>query len=471
MLNATEQQLQLISRKTERLEQTVAADVADVKRLRLERDEKVRLVEHLQRQLEDAQRAAHDAIAAHDEATVRLKQNAAEYSKAQILRKRYQNTLDELAGHCKSVVAIADAASQESLVVADECTLNVQTRNKQFVVDAVCPLDDCDAKAAPELLLDGHGFSLRTMISDVLRGHNSTLIAFGPGQSGKTTLFFGDRSSWAAQASTQNSYSSRNGFSASSSRFGSRGPSAGTIGPVPSAVPMHGVVPLFFKEMFDSLEQLEVTHFNMRLSVGELAHDSVNDLLGDYNPAMSAMGSGSHGGEIRLLPFQSYAEAMQLLRNGLQRLNQRRKSHVIVAAVIENFDIRGNFRRATATFVDLAGSLTNVTAQPSQTNPDQLWVNKSLSQLTETISFATSGRHLLDAPHSRSKIVQFLGEALGGNSKTTMICVLNCSKNSSEEMIQHLVHAYHFKAIVNRPVPYDIPAELQRLHAEMDEFE
>lgn len=491
MIHATEQQLALVSRKVERLEQLVANDVSRVKTLRANRDEAVRLVETLQAQLAEARRKAEEVIRLHDEATLELKQNAAEYSKAQVLKKRYKNSLDELTGRCRGVVVLGGTPNPDVLVVADECTINVPVRNKQFVVDAVCPVEEGNMAGGSELLLSGPGWSIQSMVSDVVKGTNSTVIGYGPACAGTTSLMFGsDRSAWATtQGGHRHPVSSMTPVNGSLHRGAGAVPSNSTkVQPMPAI----GVVPLFFTELFASLEALEVTHFNMRLSVGELASGNVvNDLLSDQLVSLNVlsgvgptavggvggMSSGSGSGEIRLLPFQSATEALVLLRTALQKVNPRGKSHIVVHSVIENFDVRGHFRRATATFVDLAGALAegsnrDPSAVGAQSmHPDQMWVNRTIQGFIDGLSVAASGKSLADTPVGRTPILQLLGEALGGNTKTCLLCCISCSKNSFDAVLDCLVHLFQIKSVVNHPVPYDIPAELQRLQAEMEEFE
>lgn len=427
MISSTEQQLSLITKKTERLEASLASQIEVMKHLKQEKEQ----AEHGVVQLREQLRAAEEGLATinqkFQEASGGLRQTATEYSKAQLLKKRYSNTLCSLQGFCKSVVRFR--GKSDALVVADECTINAVERGKQFVFD--CVLDD------------EHGnedFGAHQIVADVVGGINSTVLTFGPNGGGKSTALWGPQS-------------------------GVRGHASYTV-----EEEAKGIVPLFLRDLFASLEELEVTHFSMRCSFAEIYQDSMTDLLSDFSNIISSFVAPAT--DIRTVTIQTAQDATAALQLGLQRLEaartkrRTRKSHVVFSMIIENFNTQGHYRKATVSFVDLCGS-----GNPNS-GADQVWVNRSISSLCEVISMLSAAHGESKAPFAKnSRLLRVLGESLGGNCRTTMVCVVDTRQNSVDEVLSALTYAFHFKSVKNDPVPFDIPQELQKMQMEAGELE
>lgn len=471
MLQATEQQLSLVSRKVQRLEASVQTQMDHLKTLRQQRNEAVAHAESLRAQLAAAEEASDRLCKEHDEAQSALKHTAEEYAGAQLLQKKYQNAVQVLQGQCRSYVRLLNAErGGQSLVIADECTINAVERKKSFVVDSVfddSALDDEQLESAMQV---------SNMVADLLGGINSTMITYGPHNSGKTSFLFGSQ---AAALLEHRSSGSRN--------------------PQP-LIQQVGVFERFVFHLFDNLEANEVTHFNIRCSFAELNQEQLVDLLSEYGGVAAVLGyrGGVVGGghqqnlsDLCSVQVQSAADVTQLLHSGLLRMAQSRSrspagayhklaSHTFFSLLVENFNVKGHFRRATATFVDLCG----LNQGGAALNPEQVWVNKSLTALSDVISMLSAANQqqiqatgqpltvqIADIPHRHHRLIQLLKEAIGGNSKTLLLCCVDCKINSLEEMLSALSYAYYFKTIKNFPVPYDIPPELQRLNLQMNRFQ
>jgi hypothetical protein len=463
----------------QRLEGTVQAQIERLKHVREQRGDALRHAEELRAQLAQAEATADTLCKEHDDVQAQLKQNAEEYAGAQLLQKRYQNTLQTLQGQCRSFVRLlgADRGSKH-FVIADDCTVNAIDRKKSFVVDSVF-----DDSALDHHQLDA-AINTEGMVTDVLSGTNVGFMTFGPSRSGKTSFLFGGR-----------------GAEILLSTAGSSGPSHRGSGTDIQADNM-AVFPRFIQHLFDNLEANEVTHFNIRCSFAELSQEQLLDLLSEYGGVSSVLGyrgGVSSGGQslsdLCSVQVQSHADVMHLLYSGLQRVAQLRggsnrsggSGHLIFSMLVENFNTKGNFRRSTATFVDLSGAAYNPQSSTGLSgagiSPEHMWAHKSLTSLCDVITMLSAANQqqiqstghplsipMTDIPHRHNRLVQLLREFLGGNCKTTMLCCVNTRVNTVDEILSALSYAYYFKMVKNFPVPYDIPPELQRLNLQMNRY-
>jgi hypothetical protein len=403
MLAATEQQLKLVENRCTKLEATVKAQVDDLRRLTDERDTVVAEAELLRRRLQELEAKAASLGEQHGQAMLSLRSSALEFSKTQLLSKKYRNTVAELRGQCKAFVVVDNCPDVK---LSDGCTIDAANR-ASFTFDAVTSLDS----------VSDESFGVPQLIRDVLTGYNTCAFTFGPARVGKTKVMFGTS----------------------------------------------GLVRGYITSLFDSLADHEVTHFNMRCSLGELHMDQFIDHLAEYGHTLAIGGSS----EIRSIAVQSAEEALRLVEVGTQRLDalRRPRGHVFFAMTVENFDRRGHFRKGSALFVDIAGAHPQGSA--AGRTPESQWVLRSVSSLCNAISlFAAAGPEArASAAAPQSSLLRLFKEAIGGNCKTSLIAV-GASSASSEELFSTLTYASHFKTIENHPTPYDIPAELQKLNLE-----
>jgi hypothetical protein len=480
MLQATEQQLSLVTRKVQRLEGSVQGQIDRLKLCREQRGEALHRVEDLRAQLAQAEEIADKLCKEHDEVQALLKQNAEEYASAQLLQKRYQNTLQTLQGHCRSFVRLlgADRGSQ-NFVIADDCTVNSIDRKKSFVVDSVFD----DSALNPHQL--DTAVNTEGMVADVLSGTNVGFMTFGPARSGKSSFLFGAS---AAEVLHNGASGSAGGRAAASTTHGIPSDNMSVFG-------------RFVQHLFDSLEANEVTHFNIRCSFAELSQEQLLDLLSEYGGVSSMLGyrggvaSGTQSlSDLCSVQVQSAADVLHLLHNGLQRVAQMRggggnhsSGHLVFSLLVENFNTKGNFRRGTSTFVDLSGTAYNPHSssalQGGGISPEHLWAHKSLTALCDVITMLSAANQqqlqatghplsvpMTDVPHRHNRLIQLLREFLGGNCKTTMLCCVNTRINTVDEILSALSYAYYFKSVKNFPIPYDIPPELQRLNLQMNRY-
>jgi hypothetical protein len=327
MLSATEHQLRLIVARSQKLEETVKAQVLCVKELAGEKNHVADELRELRQRVAELERDEATLTKQHGEATLSLREAAVEYSKTQLLAKRYQNTVAELRGQCKSIVLARGQPSGFSM--PDACTVEVSDE-VAFCFDSVVEEDGMTAES----------LGCSQMARDTLSGFNTCTFSFGPTGAGKTSAIFGG----------------------------------------------NGAVRLFVTELFDTLVDNEVTHFSMRCSFGELHNDHFIDHLGEFGHTLS-VGATT---EIRSLQVQTVEEVLSYVDLGLERVRgqNRKEGHVFFALSVENFNRRGHFRKGSALFVDLAGATTGSAASRG---PDSQWVMRSLSSVCNAIAMLASG--------------------------------------------------------------------------------
>ena len=121
--------------------------------------------------------------------------------------------------------------------------------------------------------------------------------------------------------------------------------------------------------------------------------------------------------------------------------------------------------------VDLAGSeKASKTGASGDRLKEGCAINKSLSALGNVISALAdkaTGKGKGVVPYRDSKLTRLLQNALGGSSKTIMICALSPASNNYEESLSTLRYADRAKKIKNNAVVNEDPTE--RLIRELKE--
>eukprot|EP01064_Diplonema_japonicum_P014345 TRINITY_DN2194_c1_g2_i1.p1 TRINITY_DN2194_c1_g2~~TRINITY_DN2194_c1_g2_i1.p1 ORF type:complete len:495 (+),score=102.97 TRINITY_DN2194_c1_g2_i1:86-1486(+) len=456
MINSTEAQLKNITAKSDQLETLMTGKIDEVRNLQSKRDEYEREVMMLRSRLEEAEGRFAGVQGDLDQKTTTLKTVADEYNKAQLLKKKYQNTLNELKGCPRVILRVRDPAHYDgvqqisrpgarhdwgAITIADNCTLNVPSKSKSFVFDSVITPDDPQTPFDVYKQLSGDA-----MLHDVLLGFNTTLFTFGQTGSGKS--------------------------------FSLLGPAVDHHHQQPG-----GVIDVFISNLFAQMERNDVDCFTIKAQMLELIDDSIFDLFSD--PSNSDRPHGPHyevlrddKGRVHVPGLQQVSvnksqQLSQLFHWGLKtrekrrEMGDRRKSHLMFSCSVENYSKKGDFRRAKLAFVDIAGCSAGLGEEP--------WIVKSNQAVGDVISVLSSAAQQRSSqptargnvPYRNSKLTMLLSDALGGNCKTTMLCSVIPSPSLLEELLTALIYAYHLKCIRNAISPYDIPADLQKLEEEI----
>lgn len=141
------------------------------------------------------------------------------------------------------------------------------------------------------------------------------------------------------------------------------------------------------------------------------------------------------------------------------------RAHTVIAIEFKNITIMGgkkSMKQSVINLIDLAGSEK---AEQTGATGDRLQegcaINKSLSCLGNVISALADkamgkGKGQV-VPFRDSKLTQMLKNALGGNSKTIMICALSPASSNYEETLSTLRYADRAKKIKNKAVINESP--------------
>ena len=101
--------------------------------------------------------------------------------------------------------------------------------------------------------------------------------------------------------------------------------------------------------------------------------------------------------------------------------------------------------------VDLAGSeRVHITGATGKRLEESKNINQSLSALGNVISALTDRRSRQHIPYRDSKLTRFLEDSLGGNCKTTMMCMVSPALDAFAESVSTLKFASRAKCIRNR---------------------
>jgi len=141
------------------------------------------------------------------------------------------------------------------------------------------------------------------------------------------------------------------------------------------------------------------------------------------------------------------------------------RAHTIITIEFKQITIndgRKNERFSVINLVDLAGSeKAGQTGATGDRLKEGCAINKSLTVLGQCISIladkANGKEKKTVVPYRDSALTRILQNALGGNSKTIMICALSPASINYEETLGTLRYADRAKKILNKAVVNESP--------------
>jgi len=276
---------------------------------------------------------------------------------------------------------------------------------------------------------------------NILRGYNTSVMAYGCTDAGKTYTLFGDGSS-----SDSNNVTSSDGV-------------------FPRAMAelleakRHHISAAASKSRKD-----EGRDFQLEMTAYEIDHDDLKDLLvQDSNAAASHSqnkklpklqirdhNSAVHG--LQVVPVVSLAQARRVLKQALER--RKRNSHAMVAVHVR----LGNGKQARLTLCDLAGAdrrpvpqqgnhQVSYTIQKDFKSLDK--VGNALSEFEQTMPKLYARRFSNNniVPYRESKLTRLLRDSLGGNCCTVMIACVAPNSSVQDAVLPTLTFAERCKAI------------------------
>ena len=211
-----------------------------------------------------------------------------------------------------------------------------------------------------------------------------------------------------------------------------------------------GLIPLCIKEIFNSLNSPEsnITKSLVKVSYSEIYNETVNDLI-DTNKKNLEIRESPRGifvNNLSEIVVTNVDKAMQILNKGENnriiaetKLNEKSsRSHTIFKINIE-FNINEKKYFSQLNLVDLAGSENVSKAKCEGMRIKEGGnINKSLLALSNVINKLSQNNNKNFVNYRDSKLTRLLQTALGGNSKTTIICTMIDDNNHYSETLNTL---------------------------------
>jgi len=287
--------------------------------------------------------------------------------------------------------------------------------------------------------------TLKPVISDVMKGFESTVFAYGQTGTGKTHTMEGSL----------------------------------------STPEMYGVIPRSAQAIFESLKQPQYGEHTVTCSYLEIYNEELCDLLADEVKASEKKTTkleimdGKNGTfcrglvEIKVKTAEDVLALMskaQMERKiGETKMNkQSSRSHCIFSMRVKakstladgsgTMDFNGKLH-----MVDLAGSecaktasLDKASGAEAARERERMNINRSLLTLGRVISMlkdrSEKKKSGVRIPYRDSKLTRILQESLGGRCKTVVVATLSPSITAIDESISTLNYAQSASGIVNKPV-------------------
>jgi hypothetical protein len=245
-----------------------------------------------------------------------------------------------------------------------------------------------------------------------------------------------------------------------------------------------GIVPISCNEIFRRIKESTDpnTTFEVSLSMIEIYNEKIQDL---FCPANERPPSGLKLRENKTLgfycenkknyPVTSYEEINRRMEEGnenrtigstLMNANSSR-AHTIITIEFTQITMtngKKTEKRSNINLVDLAGSeRASSTGATGDRLKEGCNINKSLLTLGNVINVRADkalgkSKNILP-PYRESNLTKILMNALGGNSKTVMICALSPAAINYEETLSTLRYADRAKKIQNKAVVNESAAD------------
>ena len=238
-----------------------------------------------------------------------------------------------------------------------------------------------------------------------------------------------------------------------------------------------GIVPISCEEIFKRINgnKDENIHYEVEVSMLEIYNEKVQDLL---VPISKRPASGLKIRESKTLgifvsdltkyPVASYEEISEKMEEGYENRtigstlmnNTSSRAHTIVTIEFKQIQTVENTKSQKVSkinLVDLAGSeRAGSTGATGTRLKEGCNINKSLLVLGNVINTladkALGKKKDVLPPYRDSALTRILQNALGGNSKTVMICALSPASINYEETLSTLRYADRAKKIQNKAV-------------------
>ena len=238
-----------------------------------------------------------------------------------------------------------------------------------------------------------------------------------------------------------------------------------------------GIVPISCEEIFKRIADNKdpSIHYEVEVSMLEIYNEKVQDLLVPINKRppsglkiRESKALGVFVADLTKYPVSSYEEISNKMDEGYQNRtigstlmnNTSSRAHTIVTIEFKQVQAVSKTKSeklSKINLVDLAGSeRANSTGATGARLKEGCNINKSLLVLGNVINTladkALGKKKDVLPPYRDSALTRILQNALGGNSKTVMICALSPASINYEETLSTLRYADRAKKIQNKAV-------------------
>ena len=238
-----------------------------------------------------------------------------------------------------------------------------------------------------------------------------------------------------------------------------------------------GIVPISCEEIFKRISENKEPqiHYEVEVSMLEIYNEKVQDLLVPINKRpptglkiRESKALGVFVADLTKYPVSSYEEISNKMDEGYQNRtigstlmnSTSSRAHTIVTIEFKQVNTQGKLKSeklSKINLVDLAGSeRANSTGATGARLKEGCNINKSLLVLGNVINTladkALGKKKDVLPPYRDSALTRILQNALGGNSKTVMICALSPASMNYEETLSTLRYADRAKKIQNKAV-------------------
>lgn len=245
-----------------------------------------------------------------------------------------------------------------------------------------------------------------------------------------------------------------------------------------------GIIPIVCEEIFMRIDKVNSEKLRCEVSASmlEIYNEQIQDLLKPPNERVKGglkvredKMNGVFVQDLSKTPCSSYAEISEVLDKGnsnrtvaaTQMNATSSRAHTVLTISFTQiiYDDLGrpfNRKQSNINLVDLAGSeRASKTGATGDTLKEGSNINKSLSTLGRVITAlakkASGSKEVI--PYRESSLTRILQNALGGNSKTTMIAAISPATFNLEETVSTLRYADQVKSIKNQAIVNETPQE------------
>ena len=251
----------------------------------------------------------------------------------------------------------------------------------------------------------------------------------------------------------------------------------------------HGIVPMACYEIFERIRQNtdKSVSYEVMVSMMEIYNEQVQDLL--VHPSKRPKGGleihenkqmGVYVEGITKRAVEKYEAIEDAMSEGVSNRTigstlmnaTSSRAHTVITIEFREMSLSKNSsgqkvgkvkKFSVINLVDLAGSeKSSQTGATGDRLKEGCAINKSLSALGNVISALadrSSGKTSAVIPYRDSKLTRLLSTALGGNSKTIMICAISPASSNYEETLSTLRYAERAKNIKNVAIVNEDPTE------------